>query len=52
MEKPTATLSDVKDFWNARPCNIRHSEAEIGTKQYFEEDCFFKLGDDIYMIIW
>ena len=37
MEKPTATLSDVQDFWNARPCNIRHSEAEIGTKQYFEE---------------
>lgn len=37
MEKPTATLSDVQDFWNARPCNIRHSEAEIGTKQYFDE---------------
>lgn len=27
----------VKDYWDARPCNIRHSTAPVGTKQYFEE---------------
>jgi SAM-dependent methyltransferase len=37
MEKQAATLNDVQDFWNSRPCNIRHSEAEIGTKKYFDE---------------
>lgn len=32
-----ATISDVRDFWNARPCNIRHSKEPICTKQYFDE---------------
>jgi len=27
----------VRDYWNARPCNIRHSTAPIGTKKYFDE---------------
>jgi len=30
-------LKQVKDFWNARPCNIRHSDKEVGTLEYFEE---------------
>ncbi len=30
-------LEKVQAFWNARPCNIRHSQQPIGTKQYFEE---------------
>lgn len=32
-----ATIDDVKTYWNNRPCNIRHSQAELGTKQYFDE---------------
>lgn len=32
-----ATIDDVKNYWNARPCNIRHSTAEVGTKRYFDE---------------
>jgi SAM-dependent methyltransferase len=31
------TIKDVYQFWNERPCNIRHSSKEIGTKEYFEE---------------
>ena len=31
------TLSDVQDYWNTRPCNIRHSRSEVGTKTYFDE---------------
>ena len=28
---------EIKKFWNARPCNIRHSRKEIGTIEYFNE---------------
>jgi SAM-dependent methyltransferase len=31
------TIEDVTTYWDRRPCNIRHSTAEIGTKQYFDE---------------
>jgi 2-polyprenyl-3-methyl-5-hydroxy-6-metoxy-1,4-benzoquinol methylase len=31
------TIEKVKHYWDARPCNIRHSAAERGTKQYFDE---------------
>lgn len=30
-------IQSVRDYWNRRPCNIRHSTAEIGTKEYFEQ---------------
>ena len=30
-------ITDVQSFWDKRPCNIRHSSAAIGTKQYFDE---------------
>jgi SAM-dependent methyltransferase len=31
------TINEVQDFWNTRPCNIRHSSKEVGTKEYFDE---------------
>ena len=31
------TIENVKEYWNDRPCNIRHSKKEIGTKEYFDE---------------
>jgi 2-polyprenyl-3-methyl-5-hydroxy-6-metoxy-1,4-benzoquinol methylase len=27
----------VRDFWNARPCNIRHSPKQVGDRDYFDE---------------
>ena len=27
----------VKTYWNNRPCNIRHSKKEFGSKEYFDE---------------
>jgi len=33
----TATIEEVKKFWNERPCNVRHSSKEVGTKEYFDE---------------
>jgi len=27
----------VRDYWNSRPCNIRHSRAPVGTREYFDE---------------
>lgn len=36
-DNSAATIEDVKSYWDARPCNIRHSKAEIGTVEYFEQ---------------
>jgi 2-polyprenyl-3-methyl-5-hydroxy-6-metoxy-1,4-benzoquinol methylase len=33
-EIPIAT---VREYWNRRPCNLRHSPAPVGTRQYFDE---------------
>jgi ubiquinone/menaquinone biosynthesis C-methylase UbiE len=33
----TPGISDVKQFWNTRPCNIRHSDLPVGTREYFDE---------------
>lgn len=30
-------ISDIKKFWNSRPCNIKHSDKPIGSLEYFEE---------------
>jgi SAM-dependent methyltransferase len=39
VNKPFAEvpIGAVRDFWNARPCNIRHSPKEVGTREYFDE---------------
>jgi ubiquinone/menaquinone biosynthesis C-methylase UbiE len=37
MSHGKPSLKEVQDFWNARPCNLRHSNALVGTKQYFDE---------------
>lgn len=33
----TATITEVRKFWDDRPCNVRHSSKEVGTKEYFDE---------------
>ena len=30
-------IARVKEYWDQRPCNIRHSTQPIGTKEYFDE---------------
>jgi len=37
MQFAEKSIQEVKDYWNARPCNIRHSQKEIGTREYFDE---------------
>jgi ubiquinone/menaquinone biosynthesis C-methylase UbiE len=32
-----ADIQTVQAYWNARPCNIRHSAQPVGTKEYFDE---------------
>ena len=34
QDKP---IAQVHDYWNARPCNIRHSTKPVGTREYFDE---------------
>jgi 2-polyprenyl-3-methyl-5-hydroxy-6-metoxy-1,4-benzoquinol methylase len=37
MDDLAQKISEVKDFWNQRPCNIRHSVKPVGSREYFEE---------------
>ncbi len=30
-------IGKVSAYWNARPCNIRHSPKAVGSKEYFDE---------------
>ena len=32
-----APIDSVRQYWNSRPCNIRHSPKPVGTKEYFDE---------------
>lgn len=36
MSKHDATVEDVRAYWNRRPCNLRHSTAPVGTRDYFD----------------
>lgn len=33
----TVTIDEVREFWDARPCNVRHSSKPQGTREYFDE---------------
>lgn len=33
----TVPISNVRDYWDLRPCNIRHSPKLLGTPEYFAE---------------
>jgi SAM-dependent methyltransferase len=37
MQPIQPNIETVQAYWNARPCNIRHSTQQIGTKEYFDE---------------
>ncbi len=30
-------VDNVRDYWDERPCNIRHSPKPVGTRDYFDE---------------
>jgi len=32
-----ATIDLIQKFWDNRPCNIRHSQKPVGTREYFDE---------------
>jgi 2-polyprenyl-3-methyl-5-hydroxy-6-metoxy-1,4-benzoquinol methylase len=33
----TIPIEAVAEYWNGRPCNIRHSPRPVGTREYFDE---------------
>jgi SAM-dependent methyltransferase len=37
LSDAVATIEEVRDYWDRRPCNIRHSARPIGTREYFDE---------------
>ena len=30
-------IERVREYWDSRPCNIRHSPKPVGTREYFDE---------------
>ncbi len=34
---PPKSIADVRRYWDARPCNIRHSRKPVGSREYFDE---------------
>jgi ubiquinone/menaquinone biosynthesis C-methylase UbiE len=37
MTFPEVQIVRVREYWDLRPCNIRHSRAPVGSRQYFDE---------------
>lgn len=37
MAFETVPVERVREYWNRRPCNIRHSPKPVGTREYFDE---------------
>lgn len=37
MTFEAVSIERVQEYWNRRPCNIRHSQQPVGTQQYFDE---------------
>jgi SAM-dependent methyltransferase len=37
MQTEELQIGRVKEYWDRRPCNIRHSPKPVGTKEYFDE---------------
>ena len=35
--KSNPLITDVQNYWDTRPCNVRHSPKQVGTKEYFDE---------------
>jgi 2-polyprenyl-3-methyl-5-hydroxy-6-metoxy-1,4-benzoquinol methylase len=31
------SIADVRSYWDNRPCNIRHSDKPVGSREYFDE---------------
>lgn len=34
---PSVVIEAVRQYWDKRPCNLRHSPSPVGTRQYFDE---------------
>jgi ubiquinone/menaquinone biosynthesis C-methylase UbiE len=34
---PGPGIEAVESYWNARPCNVRHSPKPVGSREYFDE---------------
>lgn len=35
--RDVGTIEQVRDFWDRRPCNIRHSTKPVGSREYFDQ---------------
>jgi len=35
--RPASTIDHVRRYWDQQPCNIHHSRAPVGTREYFDQ---------------
>lgn len=37
MASMSNTITDVRKYWDSRPCNVKHSAKPVGTREYWDE---------------
>lgn len=45
-----STIQQVEQFWNDRPCNIRHSDHAVGSRAFFDQVEFRKLQAEPHIL--
>ena len=48
----TATIEDVRKYWDERPCNVRHSDKQKGTREYFDEVEAKRYAAEPHIVSW
>ena len=48
----TANIEDVRKYWDDRPCNVRHSDKELGTREYFDEVEAKRYAAEPHIVPW
>ena len=50
IDHPLAMIDQVQEYWNRRPCNIRHSNKPLGSREYFDEVVHRKLLAEPHLV--
>ena len=48
----TATIEDVRKYWDDRPCNVQHSEKQKGSIEYFDEVEAKRYAAEPHIVPW
>ncbi len=48
----TVSIDEVKEYWDDRPCNVRHSDKQKGTREYFDEVEAKRYAAEPHIVPW